>query len=117
MSFQPTSDPASKLEDFPLEVRDAYRRFCEDGDIADLNTVVLAVLRDHMPKPDGNTLADELRLIEDLGYDSLAIAEMVFFFEDLLQVRIENRELLAVRTVGEVRRFVARKIQAKPAVA
>jgi acyl carrier protein len=117
MSPQPPFDPAARLDRFPLEVRDAYRHFRAGGAPANLETVVLAVLREHMPKPGLAPLTDEMRLMEDLGYDSLAVAEMVFFFEDLFQVRIENQELLGVRTVGEVRRFVARKIGLKPAAA
>jgi acyl carrier protein len=115
MPPQPPLDPAAKLARFPLEVRDAYRRFGETRDPAALHLVILAVLRDHLPKPREGALTEELRLIEDLGFDSLAVAEIVFFFEDLFQVRIENRELLEVRTVGEVARFVARKIGEKPA--
>jgi acyl carrier protein len=117
MSFQPISDPAAKLDRFPSEIRDAYRRFRADGAPADLQAVVLAVLLEHMPKRNQDPLTDEMHLIEDLGYDSLAVAEMVFFFEDLFQVRIGNQELLGVRTVGDVRRFVTRKIGPKPAAA
>ncbi len=110
-------EPAAKLDRFPLEVRDAFRRFGAGGSAADLDLVITAVLRAHMPKPGSGPMADDLRLMEDLGYDSLAVAEMIFFFEDLFQVRIENQELLGVRTVGEVRRFVVRKLGRKPGAA
>jgi len=103
----------AQLQRFPLAVRDAYRSFRSTGDIAALHVVVLAVVRDFMPRPGEAPLTDELRLIEDLGYDSLAVAETVFFLEDLLQVRIENQELLQVRTVGELRGFVTRKVEQK----
>ncbi|HUL55234.1 MAG TPA: acyl carrier protein [Opitutaceae bacterium] len=117
MSSQPILDPSSKLDRFPIEVRDAFRRFRATGEPADLQMVVLAVLRDHMPKRSSVPLTEEMRLMEDLGYDSLAVAEIIFFFEDLFQVRIENRELPELRTVGEVGRFVARKLGQKPAAA
>ena len=117
MSTPPPADPAAKLDRFPLEVRDAFRRFRAGGSPADLDAVVTAVLREHMPRPAAGPLDNGARLIEDLGYDSLAVAEMIFFFEDLFAVRIENRELLGVRTVGEVRAFVSRKLGAPPPAA
>ena len=117
MPPEPAPEPAAKLDRFPLEVRDAFRRFRAEGAAADLDVVITAVLQAHRPKPGSALLTDGQRLIEDLGYDSLAVAEMIFFFEDLFQVRIENKELLNVRTVGEVRGFVVRKIGQKPAAA
>jgi 3-hydroxyacyl-[acyl-carrier-protein] dehydratase len=117
MPPQPSPDPAESLKRFALEVRDAHRRFCATGDIAALHIVVLAVVRDFMPRSSKSALTDEMRLIEDLGYDSLAVAETVFFLEDLLQVRIENKELLQVRTVGELRSFVTRKVEKKRSTA
>ena len=114
---QPNSDSVAQLQRFPQEVRDAYQRFCSTGDIAALHIVVLAVVRDYMPRPAESELTDEMRLIDDLGYDSLAVAETVFFLEDLLQVRIENQELLQVRTVGELRGFVTRKVELKRSAA
>ena len=107
------SDSLAQLQRFPLEVRDAYRCFLSTGDIDALHQVVLAVVRDFMPRPSDVALTDGMRLIEDLGYDSLAVAETVFFLEDLLQVRIETKELLQVRSVGELRNFVTRKVEQK----
>jgi 3-hydroxyacyl-[acyl-carrier-protein] dehydratase len=113
MPLPPISESAAQLRRFPAEVRDAYGRYCTTGDIPALQIVVLAVVRDYVPRPEGLTLTDEMRLIEDLGYDSLAVAETVFFLEDLLEVRIENKELMQVRTVGELRSFVTRKVERK----
>jgi acyl carrier protein len=116
MSLPSISDSCQQLQRYPLEVRDAFRRYRSTGDVAALHLVVLAVVRDYMPRSGEVALSDEMRLIEDLGYDSLAVAETIFFLEDLLQVRIENKELIKVRTVGDLRSFVARKVEpTKPA--
>ncbi|MDR2675951.1 MAG: acyl carrier protein [Opitutaceae bacterium] len=116
-SAQSAPDPSAKLEHFPPEVRDAYARFRDTGDLAALQAVVLAAVRDHMPKPTDQPLSDELRLMEDLGYDSLAVAETVFFIEDLFQVRVETAEIMEVKTVGALKEFVAKKIAALKAAA
>ena len=110
-------DSAAPLQRFPVEVRDAFRRFLAGNDVAALQVVVFAVLRDYMPRPSEIELTDGMRLVEDLGYDSLAVAETVFFLEDLLHVRIENKELVHVRTVGDLRAFVTRKVEQKRSAA
>jgi acyl carrier protein len=98
---------------FPAEVREAFTRFRTLRQPADADQVVLAVVLDHVPDKSRRaalTLADEHRLIEDLGFDSIAITEMVFFLEDLFQVRIGNEEILRVRTVGDLRAFIREKL-------
>ena len=114
----PSSTPSpSPLERFPDEVRAAHARFCASDDPAALQVVIEAAVRDFMPRR-GTTardlpLRDDLRLIEDLGFDSLAIAETVFFFEDLFKVSIKNEDLLALRTIGELRTYVAGRVAAR----
>lgn len=104
----------SQLARYPAEARDAYERFRTTGDRAALSIVVMAAVRDFMPKRSLSSVAQELKpemkLMEDLGYDSLAVAETVFFFEDLFKVRIQNTELYSVRTVGELQKFVVEKL-------
>jgi acyl carrier protein len=52
------------------------------------------------------------RLIEDLGFDSLAITEVVFFAEDLFGINITNEEIMQVRTLDDLRGFICRKVGA-----
>jgi acyl carrier protein len=109
-----SSSTPSPLARFPAEVREAHRRFLVDHQPADLQVIVDAALRDFLPK--GRNVAkdepvpSELRLVDGLGFDSLAVAELVFFFEDLFQVTIETQELATVQTVGDLRSFVERKL-------
>jgi acyl carrier protein len=108
----PTALPAAVetlLRHFPEEVRGAYMRLSETGDPGAADTLVLAIVADHMPHS-GVELVDSASLASDLGFDSVAIAEMVFFIEDLLQVSVTNAEILRVRTVGELRAFVRTKL-------
>ena len=108
------SDSANTLvRHFPAEVREAFERFRAQRSPTDADVVVLAVVRDHMPNKAlsaTTTLSEATKLIEDLGFDSIAITEMVFFLEDLFQVRIANEEILRVRTVGELRAFLREKL-------
>lgn len=114
MSFANLPAAPSQLARYPVEARDAYERFRTTGDVEALRLVVLAAVRDFMPKRNLSApnieLRPEMKLMEDLGYDSLAVAETVFFFEDLFKVRIQNTELFSVRTVGELQKFVIEKL-------
>ena len=111
--------PHDPLAKFPQEVRDAYSSYKDSGDASAVDTVVLAVVRDFIPKhvapPAGQPLADNAKLMADLGFDSLAIAETVFFLEDLFNVKISNEEIMKVSTVAELRAFVRAKLADGPA--
>jgi acyl carrier protein len=119
-SAPPPADPAAETlgRHFPAEARDAYTRFTQTRQPADLDIVILAIVRDHIPSAaqrSGPPPADHAALIADLGFDSVAITEMVFFVEDLFHVRISNEEILRVRTVGDLRAFVREKLATTPA--
>lgn len=110
------SSARSPLANFPPAIRTAHERFLATKNPADLDTVVLAIVLDHQPthaRTSGEVAApDSARLIADLGFDSLALAEIVFFLEDLYRVTITNEELLRITTVGELRAFVRFRVAA-----
>ena len=115
-----TPAPRRKLEPlgkFPESVKAAYAKFQQTGDVNALDDVVMAVVRDFIPKshavPPG-PLPESGKLMPDLGFDSLALSEMIFFLEDLFSVRISNEEIMSVHTISELRQFLRTKLASLP---
>ena len=103
-----------RLLDLPGPVQEAFGQFQSTGDPAAFRAVLHHLLMDFKPEwveqsPD--SLTDGLHLINDLYFDSLAITEMVFYFEDLLGVSITNSELQSLITIGDLRKFLFRHMQ------
>jgi acyl carrier protein len=110
---KPAKAASHPLAKFPPEVRAAHQHFLATGDIAALDRVVIAVVRDHQPKHlrlHGAAFPESASLTGELGFDSLALAEIVFFIEDLYQVSITQQELATVTTVGDLRAFIRAKL-------
>jgi acyl carrier protein len=87
----------------------------EKGDEQALAGLVFDVLNYYLPKSSmarNTAWPEDARLVEDLGFDSLATIETVFFIEDLFQISVSNDEIMTVRTVGDLRRFVRSKLEA-----
>ncbi len=85
------------------------------GDAGAVEAVVIAAVVDYRPSGSGSagTVTDGTRLIEDLAYDSVAVAELVFFLEDLFDVTLNNDDILGVRTIADLRSCVNRKLAGK----
>lgn len=52
----------------------------------------------------------DLRLVDDLGLDSLSLMEIVTVIEDVVRVSIDNDQLRGLRTLGDIHRFVERQV-------
>lgn len=104
------------LSRFPAEAQAAYLRFVAEPTEADVQFLVQAAVREFMPKhvsqPTPTELTPASRLVEDLGIDSLAVAEMIFFFEDLFNISIPSNEILGLKTVAELQSYVKTKLPA-----
>jgi len=107
-----TSKPA--LARFPAAVLEAYERYCRDKDPSALTALVNAAVVDYRPSGAGAPppVADTTRLLEDLAYDSVAVAELIFFFEDLFDLSLSNDDIAGVRTIGDLRACVEKKLTA-----
>jgi acyl carrier protein len=115
MAILPSNAPIPALARFPAEVLEAYQRYRTHGDADAVEAVVIAAVVDFRPSGSGSagSVTDGTRLIEDLAYDSVAVAELVFFLEDLFDVTLSNDDILGVRTIAELRGCVNRKLADK----
>ena len=119
-SGAPSSGPDELLRHLPPAAGAAFRRYQSMGDVGALDPVVFAIVEDYMPRKNERPLAElppETRLIDDLGFDSLAITELVFFTEELFGISIANDEILQVHTLADLRTFVRCKVTQRAAAA
>ncbi len=105
--FEVNSDA---VEELPDEVSEPLRRFLATRAESELAALVRAALNDVADAELPAELSDEARLIEDVGLDSLTITEFVFFFEDVFGLKITNADMVGLRTVGELKRFLSARL-------
>ena len=106
---------SNELLGFPPPCRAAALRYHEHGDFEDLTAMLPGFIAFHLPSGTARPpepLADTLHLQEDLGLDSLALTEMAFKLEDLLGITIEIREVVGIQTVGDLKAFLKRRLNA-----
>jgi len=93
---------------------EAAVQFRKTGNAEHVPAVVIGVI-ERFVEPDLRVKLkdadDDLRLIEDLGIDSLTMMEIVILVEDVLQMSINNEELRNLRTVGDIKTFIDCKIR------
>lgn len=107
------TDRDDRLKHLPEPAQAAFRQFQREGDPSALDPVIFAILEDFIPKNPATPLAElpgTTQLIADLGFDSLAITEVVFFTEDLFGISISNEEIIQVQTLADLRSFIHRKV-------
>jgi len=96
---------------------EAAVQFRKSGNPEHLPAVVIGVI-ERFVEPDLRMKLkdadDDLRLIEDLGIDSLTMMEIVVLVEEVLQVSVHNDELRHLRSVGDVKLFIDCKARGLP---
>ena len=100
-----------------LEAALAYRR---SGDVTVIPTVVLGIIErfvDPEHRPRLKTGETDLRVVEDLGVDSLTMLEVVMLVEESLKVSIKNEELRDLRTVADINAFIEARLSGRTVVA
>ncbi len=106
------------LARFPANVQADYASYRTQADLAAADRVIVAIVVDHVPAKSalkGAPPDDAHRLIADLEFDSLTLAEVIFFVEDLFQVRLNQSDLNHIITVGDLRAYVKQRLPAASA--
>ncbi len=96
---------------------EACAQFRKTGNTEHLPAIVLGIIERYVEPDLRGRLKDaddDLRIIEDLGIDSLTMMEIVILVEDVLQMSINNDELRHLRTVGDVKTFIECKVRGLP---
>ena len=96
---------------------EAAIQFRKSHDITQVPVVVIGVVERFVEpslRPKLKEADDELRLVDDLGIDSLTMMEIVILVEDVLQMQINNDELRNLRTLGDVKTFIDCKVRGLP---
>jgi acyl carrier protein len=100
------------LRGFPDGTVRAVEAFYAGRTRSTLDAAVRAVLEFYLPQASRRSLADvpgTLRLREDLGIDSLTMAEAVFKWDDMFGTSIETREAARLGTLDDLLEFLALK--------
>jgi acyl carrier protein len=115
MATTPPTATNPALARFPADVLEAYQRYRTKGDAGAVEAVVVAAVVDYRPSSSRpvSAVTDGTRLIEELEYDSVAVAELVFFLEDLFDVTLSNDDIVGVRTIADLRTCVNCKLAGK----
>ena len=119
ISASPSTPPDAGLREilkrYSLPTYDAARAFRRTRHARYLPSIVRGVLEqqvaaDLLPKLD--LPAEQLRLVEDLGLDSLALIETASALEDAVGFRIADEELRQLATAADIERVLAVKSRA-----
>jgi len=114
----PTPEDDARLLDAlkrcSASTREAAREFRRTGSAAWLPAIIDGILEHYVEpglRPKLSRGGDRLRLAEDLSVDSLTLLEIVYLAEDVLQISIDNEDLRPFRTVGDIKDYLAAKMQ------
>lgn len=117
LSAKSEDDIRTELRGFPASAAEAVLALRGNFTSDHLRAAMLGVLEFYLPKSAARSLAevpDGARLSEDMGVDSLSLAEAAFKLDELLTVPIETHETAAVKTVGELHALLCRKLDLLP---
>ncbi len=101
------------LKRCPPETIVAALAFEETKDPSLVPTVVMGIVERFLDPEVVDKLKsgdDSVRFMEELGMDSLTMFEAVMLVEEALDISIKTEELAGLRTVGDMKSFIAAKV-------
>lgn len=118
---QPFSSEANATADLRILLRrcspPTYAAACEFRKTRDANllpAILFGVIEryvDHSSRPKLQGPAEDVRLSEDLGMDSLTIVELIALAEDTLQVPLSIEEPPPLRTLADLQHYLTLKLR------
>ncbi len=102
------------LKRCPPETIEKAVEFRKTGNADLVGDVVLGII-ERFAEPDKKELLknapDSLKMVEDLGLDSLTMMEIVLAVEDAVGTQIENEDVQKIHTIGDIKQYIKSKVQ------
>lgn len=108
-----SSELPAALNGYPAPVTAAYLDYKASGQTAEMERFLLRCLDFFLERSAADSVLDlppGTRLMEDLGADSLLVAELVFLLEDLFEIQLLNEDLSKISTLSDLHALVQNKI-------
>lgn len=90
--------------------------FRKTGNPELVGPVVIGII-ERFAEPDKREMlknaSDDLKMVDDLGLDSLTMVEIVLAVEDAVGMSIDNEEIQNLHTLGDIKNFIRNKIAQK----
>ena len=100
-----------KLCGYPEGLLQQYEQFLVEKDPELLSNFVLGLLNFLQDASEtADRVSDTANLRDDLGVDSITIAEVIFQLEDIFEIEIPNEDLMNINTVGDLKGYVLGKL-------
>ncbi|MEM8868101.1 MAG: phosphopantetheine-binding protein [Verrucomicrobiota bacterium] len=102
------------LKRCPEGTYEALIRFRANGEIEDLNEFIVGVIKRHTEEEYHSLLdgpRENIAFIDDLGIDSMTMMEIVMMVEECLGFRLENQDLIQIRTYGALEAYISTKLE------
>ena len=114
LTEQQRQELTEELKRCPAGTIEAALTFREEKDPNHVPVIVMGVIERFL-EPEARPILKkgdmEIRLMDDLGIDSLTMLEIVMLLEKTLQISFNNEELLELRTLADVHSFMEAKIK------
>ena len=94
------------------ETIDSIVRFRQSRDLACVRPIVRGIVQRYLPASSAEMLknATDETPLADLRIESLTLLEIVLYVQDALDITIEDSEMREFHTLGDVNRFLEKKI-------
>ena len=110
-----TADLHTLLRRCPEPAQQAAQRYRQNRHPDEVPVIVDGVIARYVEQEKLSLLekpAGDLRLVEDLGLDSLSMIEISLTLEDALEVTLSDEKLRDLRTLGDVRSYAVKFLTA-----
>jgi len=71
---------------------------------------LVEVLKDYDNTFENKTITEETNIVDDLGFDSLMIHEVMFEIEDTFNIFVTDNDILEITTVGDLVEMIYKNI-------